>query len=204
MVIIKCASWPLNFFGILNLKMNCFYLDRKEKSEKWNPNIITAWHFAYICSKDVRPWCTRKHHAGACFFTVYCTSSVQYSIQPSVRSLSSRVCIPGYSWMYSLVYSQCMVYILVYSVQSSVHSLSGIVYTPAYSPVYTCTSMHSPLYSLHSSVQLRHSWNIYGAHLAYSQVHTWTHLVYHPEARLRVHSVVWSQCMSSVHANVTV
>lgn len=121
-----------------------------------------SWHhyslaFCIYMFKGCVSMSSRKHHAGACFFTVYSTSSVQYSIQPSVHSLSSRVCIPGYSWMYSLVYSQCMVYIPVCSVQSSVHSLSSIVYTPAYSPVYKCTSMHSPLYSVHSSVQLRHS-----------------------------------------------
>lgn len=77
----------------------------------------------------------------------------------TVHPVSRIVCSPAYSWMYSLVHTQCIVYTLVYGIQSSVHSLSSTVYIP----VYWCTSMYSPmygpLYSVHSRVQLEHSWH---------------------------------------------
>ena len=86
----------------------------------------------------------RKHHAGACFFTVYCTSSVQYST--SVLSVHTIV---QYTAQCTFTLRQSVHPRAQLNVQSSVQSVYGI--HPSVQCTVQCTL--TVWYSVHPSIQ---------------------------------------------------
>lgn len=103
--------------------------------------------------------------------SVYCTSSVQYSVHPSVQ-LNVHSVYSIYPSVWCTV--QCTLTVQ-YSVHPSVQpSVQVYIYVQS---------------NVRSTVQCTFQCTA-GAQLAYSQVHIWTHLVYNPKAHLSVHGAV--------------